>query len=123
MPYQGMQFRTPEHFYQAMKTTDVKIRRQIADLPTPGQAKRFGRSVQFRPDWDEIKLNVMEYALCYKFSDESFQYKLTQQSLPIIETNLWHDNFWGNCLCSKCKNVPGQNHLGKLLEKIKEGLS
>ena len=35
------------------------------------------------------------------------------------ETNHWHDNFYGTCICKKCNNQ-GQNNLGKILMKIRE---
>jgi predicted NAD-dependent protein-ADP-ribosyltransferase YbiA (DUF1768 family) len=38
----------------------------------------------------------------------------------LVEGNYWHDNYWGNCLCPKCTHIEGQNHLGKLLMKIRE---
>ena len=37
----------------------------------------------------------------------------------IVEGNYWHDNYWGNCTCDKCKNIEGQNKLGKILMKIR----
>jgi predicted NAD-dependent protein-ADP-ribosyltransferase YbiA (DUF1768 family) len=38
----------------------------------------------------------------------------------LVEGTTWHDNIWGNCSCPKCKNIPGQNRLGKLLMQIRE---
>ena len=68
MQYQSIIFKTPEHFYMAMKTTDLSLRRKIAAFPTPGEAKRFARTIQLRPDWENIKFDVMEYALRFKFA-------------------------------------------------------
>jgi len=48
----GMRYSDVEHAYQAAKTLDPEVRARIAALPKPGQAKRFGRRIQLRPDWD-----------------------------------------------------------------------
>ena len=39
----------------------------------------------------------------------------------LIEGNNWHDVFWGKCSCPRC-NGGGQNHLGKILMKVREEL-
>ena len=41
----------------------------------------------------------------------------------IVEGNHWHDNFWGNCSCSRCDRLVGQNHLGKILMLIRKRIS
>lgn len=55
-----------EHAYQAAKTDDREIRRQIAFL-TPGGAKRFGRFVPLKEGWNGMKLQVMEKLVERKF--------------------------------------------------------
>ena len=126
MKYQGMVFHTPENFFQAIKCKedDLEGRRKIS-LATPSQAKRLGRRTNLRPDWEDIKLEVMEYALRYKFAEGTTWNKKLLSVVPnyIEETNNWHDNFWGNCICARCKNIEGQNHLGKILMKIGKELS
>ncbi len=64
-----MEFQTVENFFQAMKAEkdDLTTRRRISIVP-PNQAKKMGRRIKLRPDWEEIKLDVMEYALRYKFA-------------------------------------------------------
>ncbi len=37
----------------------------------------------------------------------------------IVEYNHWHDNFWGDCLCDRCKHIDGENMLGKMLMAIR----
>ena len=42
---------------------------------------------------------------------------------PIEEdTTSWHDNYWGNCHCPKCRNIPGQNRLGIILMETRDKL-
>ena len=36
----------------------------------------------------------------------------------LVEGNYWHDVYFGVCSCPKCGNK-GENHLGKLLMKIR----
>lgn len=121
--YDGVQYWTTENFYQAMKTTDKRLRAYIAKMK-PHEAKKFcGRGnpdFKLRPDWNNIRLKVMEYALRKKVQlDWRFQQKLLMLNEPLVQTNYWHDNFYGECQCKKCQNVVKRNHLGKILEKIR----
>lgn len=112
---------TVEHFYVAMKTTDRAKRSEIAKHPAKG-LKAFGRSFELRADWEDIKLEVMEYGLRYKFSDHNpnLRQKLIDTgNLHIQEGNWWNDKFWGVCL----KTNIGENNLGKLLMKIRGEIS
>ena len=52
---------TVEHYFQAMKTENPEEREKIRLAPTPGKAKRLGRTINLRADWEEIKLSVMKY--------------------------------------------------------------
>jgi hypothetical protein len=39
----------------------------------------------------------------------------------IIETNNWHDNWWGDCICGQPKCAEkGKNHLGKIITSIRD---
>lgn len=118
--YQGLKFKTNEHFYVAMKTEDFDIRKQVSEHPLKG-LKRFGNSFDLRDNWDGIKVDVMLQGLRYKFSTEnpSLRQKLIDTgNIYIQEGNRWNDTFWGVCL----KTGKGENHLGKLLMKIREDL-
>lgn len=114
---------TVEHYFQAMKSTDLKTRKWIADAPTPGEAKRRGRTIQLRPDWEEVKEQVMLDGLRLKFKIPALREKLLEtRSSELVEGNTWHDNTWGNCSCDKCKDIEGKNMLGKLLMKVRSEL-
>lgn len=115
----NLSFPTVEHAFQALKCVNREDREYISRLATPGEAKRAGKTFKMREDWNDIRVEVMEYLLTVKFSDVSLQTKLRMTAGPIIETNSWHDNFWGACLCIRC-NDSGQNRLGKLLMKIRD---
>ena len=108
---------TVEHWYQSMKTLLPQQRNQIRMAPSPGQAKRLGRTVDLRPDWERIKVRVMRVAIQEKFAPfsepaEALHYTGTRR---LVEGNTWHDNFWGNCLCAGCRERPGRNMLGRIL--------
>jgi len=73
-----------------------------------------------RPNWDLMKISVMRKLLEQKFSqDEFISLLLSTKDKFIEEGNYWHDNFWGNCYCIKCKDKKGENILGKLLMDIR----
>jgi len=120
MFYGLYRYKTPEHFYQAMKTNNKKQRHAIATAKTPGEAKRLGRRCTIKPNWEKEKIEVMEYALSYKFrKGTELNKRLLETKGRIVEWNTWHDNEWGSCTCSKCKSIKGNNLLGKLLMKIR----
>ena len=118
----GMTFRTPEHYYQAMKAAVAIDAVKIAEAETPFKAKRMGRRVIIRPDWEIVKIEVMRVAQRHRFSDKGWRDKLLNIGGDIVEWNNWHDNYWGDCVCEKCKKVNGRNELGKILMGIKSEL-
>lgn len=119
--YNRIFFPTVENAFQAAKYVGnqrMTVYRQFASL-TPGQAKFKGRRIPLRNDWDAIRIDVMEELLRIKFSDPVLKRKLLDTGEQVlIEGNFWHDNFWGSCICSKCRDH-GQNHLGQLLMKLR----
>jgi len=118
--YNNILWRTSEHAYQAAKTDDPIAITEIANCRTPGQAKRLGQKVKLKSDWDKIKIGVMKEIISNKFKNINLIDKLMETlGMPLIEGNHWHDNFWGDCNCSKCKNIKGQNHLGKILMSLR----
>lgn len=77
------------------------------------EAKKLGRRVPLRKDWDLIKDDVMLKCLRAKFTDKVLQEKLLTIHEPIVEDNTWGDTYWGRC------NGVGKNRLGELLEQVK----
>ena len=123
--FEGITYPTTEHFFQAMKTLDLDERRRIANALTPGQAKRMGRSVALRPDWEDVKIDVMREGLYRKFADEQLaDWLLETGDEKLVEGNWWSDNFWGVCHCQKCQEqgIQGKNMLGKLLMEVREAI-
>lgn len=118
----GITYPTNEHFFQAMKTNSMEERKAIAAAKTPGEAKRMGRKVELRSNWEENKLDVMRDGLKRKFDTHKDlrELLLATGDAELIEGTTWHDNTWGNCSCEKCKNIPGKNYLGKCLMELRE---
>lgn len=115
--YEGVQYPSVEHAYQAAKTLDTAAREVIRSCRKAGDAKRTGQGVVLRPDWEAVKIEVMRDLLWMKFSNDALQeLLLATGDEELIEGNWWGDRFWG-----VCKGV-GENHLGKLLMEIREGL-
>lgn len=118
--YEGAEYYSVEHAYQAMKTADLKKRIPLqrasgtALSTSSGKAKSWGRAVALRPDWEDIKMKVMEDLLRLKFEIPMLRALL--RSTRGRELINWGDRFWGVC------DGVGENHLGKLLMKIREEL-
>jgi len=122
--YDGIEYPTNEHFFQAMKTLDQEERKKIAAAATPGKAKRMGRQVQLREDWEEIKIDIMRLGVSLKFhAHPDLAQKLVETNdAYLIEGNTWCDQIWGSCNCSHHKNIPGRNLLGQILMEEREKL-
>ena len=112
--YEGIDFLSTEYAYQAAKTLDLEERRVIAKLPTPGGAKKYGKKIEVREDWQAVKLGVMEQLLRLKFAIPELRQKLLDTGDAYLEET----NHWGDCYFGVCKGV-GENYLGKLLMKIR----
>ena len=118
--YNGIVYPTNEHFFQAMKSLKEEERKMIAAAPTPGKAKRLGRAVTLRSDWETIKYDIMLMGLRLKFCDKDLREKLRATGDEyLIEGNWWHDNTWGDCSCERCKTIRGRNELGRLLMQVR----
>lgn len=117
--YDGIKYPTVEHGFQAFKSIDLEERYYIASLRTPGQAKRAGRIVRLRKDWEDIKEDVMLDLLRLKFKKSSALAKKLKNTgnATLIEGNTWNDTYWG-----MCRGV-GKNRLGVLLMQVRDELN
>ena len=118
----GCVFYYTENLYQAFKCNKADDFILMASL-TPGEAKRFGKRVELNPDFEANKLSIMKQILDIKFRQEYFKRRLLATGNCLItESTSWHDNFFGNCICPNCINIPGKNHLGKIIMEIRKEL-
>jgi len=110
-------YRSVEHYYQACKAATSKDHMKIVAASGPGKAKRLGRKVRMRENWDKIKVEVMMRGLNAKFSNKELKAKLLNTgNKMLIEGNHWRDTYWGVDL----KTGEGQNVLGNLLMNLRQ---
>ncbi len=110
----GITWPSVEHAYQAAKIPrDHPDRDQLYKKilnETAGVAKKTGRKVPVRADWETFKLEAMAKLIARKFENPNLCDMLVATGdAKLVEGNYWGDTFWG-----VCKGV-GQNHLGRIL--------
>ena len=112
--YRGRTYCSSEAAYQAAKCKNPKDRLIFLDA-TPSMAKRYGRRVEIRPDWDEVKYGVMREIVYLKFWQwpDLREKLLATGEAELIEGNTWNDTYWGVC------NGVGENNLGKILMDVR----
>ncbi|MEM9402829.1 MAG: NADAR family protein [Pseudomonadota bacterium] len=117
---EGEWYRTVEHYFQTQKFDDVEHRSAIRNAASAKAAAELGRSraIPIRPDWEDIKIQVMRDAVLKKFQTHNAarELLLSTDSEPLIE-NAPGDFFWG---CGK--DGTGLNWLGRILEEVREKL-
>jgi ribA/ribD-fused uncharacterized protein len=120
--YENITYPTAEHAFQAAKTLNQYERKAIAACATPGQAKRMGRQVVLRKDWEKEKTNIM-YEICtIKFQNTQLRDKLIGTKLmKLFEGNTWNDVYWG-VQWLQDGSCFGHNKLGNVLMDIRAGL-
>lgn len=115
--FEGHTYRTVEHAFQAAKTFDEDDRRRIRNEPSAAGAKKRGKHVELRPDWEEVKVGIMRDLLRQKFGTDPLRSRLLRTGrAKLVEGNWWGDRFWGVC------DGKGENNLGLLLMEIREEL-
>ena len=126
--FDGEEYNSSEHIYQAMKSKDTKWKELIRSTENPHKTKAlarkklsaspdlFGESFIIRPDFHCIKLDLMFVIVLLKFqqNEDLKQKLLSTGNEELVERNCWHDTFWGVC------NGDGENHLGKILMKVRK---
>ena len=116
--FEGRVYKSSEHAYIAAKTTDDNIRAYVSAQSTPSAAKKVGRSIPLRENWNDSRINYMRIILESKFGDYGLRDKLdATKGYELIEGNTWGDTFWGQC------DGKGQNNLGKLLMSIRDDIT
>ncbi len=65
--YEGITYPSSEHAYQAAKSLNKDIREAFSEINSPGEIKRLGQTITIRPDWEEVKINVMRDIVTAKF--------------------------------------------------------
>lgn len=115
--FEGVVYPSSESAYQAAKTLCLETRKEFTML-APGHAKRAGKKLTMRPDWEQVKISVMTEIVRDKFSRHT---DLKEKLLATGEQELVEGNHWNDCFWGVCKGK-GENNLGKILMRIREEL-
>jgi len=116
--FEGITYPHVEGAYQSAKTLDMNERRRIAAIADPAEAKRAGRALKYRADWEQVKFDVMETCVRYKFAHHP---ELRERLLATGDATLEEGNNWGDRIWGVVDGV-GENRLGKILMKVRDEL-
>jgi ribA/ribD-fused uncharacterized protein len=115
LTWQGLEVATVEHGFNASKTLSATERLWVATAPTAAVAKRRGRRVTLRSDWERAKTVVMAALLVQKFTRHRHLALalIATGDAHLVEGNHWNDTFWGVC------GGRGRNELGLQLMAVR----
>ena len=116
--YGGLIYACAEAAFQAQKVIDDSEKEKFVGL-FGSQAKYLGRKAALRPDWEEVKVDIMKNVLYAKFTqnEDLKQQLIATEDAELIEKNWWGDQFWGVC------GDIGENKLGILLMELRKELT
>lgn len=117
--YKGLAFGSNEAAFQAQKCITEEEKAQFTEFG-PGKSKGVGRRVRLRPDWEQVKVGIMEEIVRAKFTQhpELAAKLLETGDKVLVEGNHWGDTCWG----VDTRTGQGENHLGRILMKVREEL-
>lgn len=121
--FEGEKYPSSEHAFMASKSLIKNVRNQFSSNPlndkllTCREAKQLGKEIVLRPDWDNIRYDMMLAVVFDKFwRNYDLREKLLQTGNKYLEeTCHWMDLFWG----VDYKTGNGENNLGKILMKVR----
>lgn len=121
--YDGISYKNAEAAFQAQKSLNLNERTKFTNL-SASEAKKLGRKVILRPDWDIIKLDIMKSIVYSKFnSNLVLKAKLISTGkTELIEGNNWGDIYWGKVENKKTGEFISENHLGIILMEVRTEL-
>jgi len=96
--------------------------RRMFEGITGSEAKKLGRRVKLRSDWESVKIPIMAELVRQKFKNNPalLEKLLATGDDMLVEENTWHDNFYGDCICPRCRHIPGLNKLGHILMDLRK---
>ena len=117
--WDGRSYKNSEAAFQSAKSLDPAIRDEFSAM-TGVVAKREGKKVLLRRDWEAVKDGIMEEVVREKFiqNTELLKKLIDTGDMELVEGNRWHDKYWGVDMATG----EGENHLGIILMKIREEL-
>ena len=116
----GLTYGSAEAAFQAQKCLTEEEKLPFTQA-RPGKCKGMGRRVKLRPDWEQVKVGLMEEIVRAKFTqnEELKRLLLATGDKRLAEGNTWGDTFWGVDL----RSGRGENHLGIILMRVREELA
>jgi len=120
----GISIRSSEALYQACRYPHLpEVQEKIIAQTSPMTAKMVGKPFleQSRPDWDEIRVQVMKWCLRIKLAqnwDAFYDLLSSSGSMPIVELSN-KDSFWAAKPTDESIHV-GVNALGRLLMQLRD---
>jgi ribA/ribD-fused uncharacterized protein len=124
---QDLLFPSVEHAFQfskIVKPTKEEINFFTSPGTHPANAKHRGKTVELRPDWEEVKIEVMTALVKDKFLPTKGLADWLVKTAPekLIHGNSHGDVFWGMTFSSYKNMMVGENHLGKILMGVRTDL-
>jgi hypothetical protein len=109
---------TAEHAYQAAKSFDPAAQNRIDAARSAADAKKLGRSVSIRPDWEQVKREVMKDICRSKFAlNPALRKQLLGTGAELLVHTAPWDSWWGDG-----RDGNGRNELGRILMELREEL-
>ncbi|MBD1865001.1 MULTISPECIES: NADAR family protein [Trichocoleus] len=111
---------TSEHYFQAQKFIGTPYLEKVRQTKTPKDAANMGRdrTLPLRPDWKQVKDDVMRKAVLQKFKAHAdIRDILLATGDAMLVENSPVDYYWG---CGK--DGSGKNKLGQILMAVRETL-
>jgi hypothetical protein len=108
---------TSEHYFQAQKFVGTPHLEKVRQTKTPKDAANMGRdrSLPLRPDWNQVKDDVMRTAVLQKFKTHAdIREILLATGDEVLVEDSPIDYYWG---CGK--DGSGQNKLGQILMEVR----
>lgn len=116
--YDGRDWMTSEHAYQAMKFLGYPRQEWVRHQRSAHEAMKAAQSKpqEYRADWDKVKVPIMLEICRAKLQQHPYiQRKLMETGDAILIESSPIDSFWG-----WGPNKDGQNHLGKVWMTLRD---
>jgi ribA/ribD-fused uncharacterized protein len=117
----GTTWPTSEHYFQAQKFEDGALRMKIQMTKSPMIAARLGRNREWplRPDWEQIKDDVMRQAIKAKVMQHAdVRETLLSTGDALIVEHTTNDRYWADG-----GDGGGLNMLGRILMEVRAELT
>ena len=115
--FNGVTYQSSEVAFQAQKCLYDSDKVKFSSMDGV-EAKKFGRKVAIRKDWEKVKKDIMRDIVSAKFAQHPDLAKrlIATGDKQLVEGNTWYDTYWG------VFNGRGKNVLGKILMDVREEL-